>query len=212
METTTKTDWRIAGEQAASCNCAWGCPCQFNATPTQGRCEALSGWQIREGHFGDIRLDGVRFASVFRWPGPIHQGDGTIQFIIDEQATADQRNALIALHNGTQGGTFFEIFAAVCPHKLEPITAPITFESDREQRRAHVLIPGIGELRTEPLKNPVTGEEHRARIVLPDGFEYKEAEVANTTSLRTQVKAPLTFEHHETHGQLNAFDWNNQAA
>jgi hypothetical protein len=209
METTTKTEWRMTGEEAASCNCDWGCPCQFNALPTHGRCEALAGWQIREGYFGTTRLDGVRFAGIYWWPGPIHNADGTYQLIIDEQATAEQRKALIALQSGTHGGTYFEIFAAVCPNRLEPVIAPITFESDREQRRAHVHIPGIGELRTEPIKNPVTGEEHRARIVLPNGFEYKEAEVANSIKLKVQSQAPLAFEHQQTYGQLNEFDWSN---
>lgn len=37
----TKTPWRIAGDAVSICICAWGCPCQFNALPTHGRCEAL---------------------------------------------------------------------------------------------------------------------------------------------------------------------------
>ena len=209
MSTPAKTNWRIAGEEVASCNCAWGCPCQFNALPTHGRCEALAGWQIREGYFGTTRLDGVRFARIYWWPGPIHDANGTRQLIIDAQATPDQRAALIALESGTQGGTYFEIFAAVCPNTLEPVVAPITFQSDRERGQAHVHIPGIGELRTEPIKNPVTGEEHRARIVLPSGFEYHEAEVANTVTLQVQSGAPLVFAHTDTYAQLNAFDWSN---
>ena len=59
----------------------------------------------------------------------------------------------------------------------------------------------------EPILNPVTGEKHRARIVLPNGFEYKEAEVGNT--VRFEVKAPrkLAMRHQNTYAQLNAFDW-----
>jgi hypothetical protein len=209
MDTATKTNWRIAGEEAGGCNCAWGCPCQFNALPTHGRCEAFVGCQIQEGYFGTTRLDGIRFANIFWWPGPIHLGNGTRQLIIDERATPAQRQALITLATGTQGGSIFEIFAAVCPNIPEALVSPITFESDRESRNAHVLIPGIGELRTEPIKNPVTGEEHRARIVLPDGFEYKEAEVGNSVALRVQSAPPLVFEHQDTYAQLNAFDWSN---
>ena len=103
----------------------------------------------------------------------------------------------------------FEIFSAVCPHKREPIVAPITVESDRERRTAVIRIPGLGESRIEPIKNPVTGEEHRARIVLPNGFEYQEAEVGNTVSLTVTAAAPLTFAHQNTYAQLNAFDWSN---
>ena len=65
-----KTPWSIAGEEIASCNCAWGCPCQFNALPTTGRCEAFVAWRIDNGHFGDTSLDGLVFASVLWFPGP----------------------------------------------------------------------------------------------------------------------------------------------
>ena len=207
MSTSTQTKWRIAGEEVGSCNCAWGCPCQFNALPTHGRCEGFAGLQIQEGYFGTTRLDGVRFANFYWWPGPIHDANGTRQLVIDEQATQEQRDALIALESGTQGGTLFEIFAAVCPNYLDPLVAPITFESDREKRQAYVYIPEIAELRTEPIKNPVTGDEHRARIVLPDGFEYKEAEVANTISMHVKLAKPLVYENKGTYAQLNAFEW-----
>ncbi len=205
----TKTDWRIAGEEAVNCNCAWGCPCQFNALPTYGRCEAIAGWQIQEGYFGNTRLDGIRYARIFSWPGPIPEGNGTRQLIIDERATPEQRDALIALESGEQGGTYFEIFAAVCPNVLETLFAPISLEIDREQRQATLHISGVGESRTEPMKNPVTGEEHRARIVLPNGFEYKEAEMANTAHVRVQSDEKVAFKHENTYAQLNAFDWSN---
>lgn len=78
---------------------------------------------------------------------------------------------------------------------------------DRERRRATVRIPGIGELSTEPIKNPVTGEEHRARISLPNGFEYKEAEVGNTVSFWVKSGDRLAFQHQNTYAQLNTFDW-----
>ncbi len=211
METAamTRTDWRIVGEETGSCNCAWGCPCQFNALPTHGRCEALVGLHIREGYFGDTRLDGVRFASIFSWPGPIHEGNGTRQLVLDEQSTEEQRDALIAMTSGTQGGTIFEIFAAVCPNVLEPIIAPINLESDRERRRATLDIPGVGESRIEPIKNPVTGEEHRARIVIPEGFEYQEAEMGNTVYVRVHSDEKVAFEHENSYAQLNEFDWSN---
>ncbi len=209
MSNSSQTKWHIAGEEAISCNCAWGCPCQFNALPTQGRCEAFGGWQIQEGYFGTTRLDGVRFALSYWWPGPIHEANGTRQLIIDDNTTLEQREAVMALYSGTQGGTFFEIFSAVAPNMPETLVAPITFESDRERREAHVYVPEIGELRAEPIKNPVTGEEHRARIVLPNGFEYKEAEVANTVAMHVKSTAPLIFENKGTYAQLNAFDWSN---
>ncbi len=33
-------DWAIKGREFANCNCSYGCPCQFNALPTDGTCKA----------------------------------------------------------------------------------------------------------------------------------------------------------------------------
>ena len=212
MATPEKTRWRMTGDEVASCNCAWGCPCQFNALPTHGRCEALIGLQVREGYFGPTQLDGLRFARIFWWPGPVHEGNGTRQLIIDEQATPDQHEALLAIEGGSHGGTLFEIFSAVCPNRLAPIISPITIHSDLEWRQAQVRIGEIAEIRAEPIKNPVTGEEHRARIVLPEGFEYKEAEMANAVMLRVRSEAPMVFEHENTYAQLHTFDWSYEGS
>jgi hypothetical protein len=209
MSVDVKTEWRIRGEEVASCNCAWGCPCQFNAPPTTGHCEALVAYDIRDGSYGDTTLDGVRFAGIYWWPGRIDEGNGTRQIIVDEQATPEQRAALDALVSGTQGGTYFEIFAAVCPNQLETLTAPIEVQTDRERRVASIKIAGIADCRIEPIKNPVSGEEHRARIVLPDGFEYTEAENANTVECKTTAEGLLSLTLENTYAQLNEFDWSN---
>jgi hypothetical protein len=125
--------------------------------------------------------------------------------IVDESASPDQREALEALDRGEQGGAYWEIFAAVCPNRRDTITGSIEIDVDREAR-----IPGIAESRAEPIKNPVSGEEHRARIAIPDGFEYHEAEMANTVEARvTGAQAPLAITLENTYAQLNAFDWNS---
>src|SRR5258708_34069535 len=76
MSEPTKIKWRIAGEEVVSCNCSWGCPCQFNALPTTGQCAATGAWQVNDGYFGNMRLEGLRFAAAVWWPGPIHEGNG----------------------------------------------------------------------------------------------------------------------------------------
>lgn len=209
MANQTRTGWRLIGDEVAACNCDWGCPCQFNALPTHGRCDGVAGYQVSEGHYGSVRLDGVRFAQLYWFPGAVHEGNGTTQLILDEGMRTDQRNAIIAITSGNDGGNPFEIFSAVCPNKLEPIVAPVLFECDRDGRYAAVTVSGIAEVRAEPIKNPVTGEDHRVRIVLPDGFEFKEAEIANAAVVRSQSSPPLVFEYSGTYAQLNAFDWSN---
>ena len=201
--------WRISGEEVVSCDCAWGCPCQFNAVPTNGRCEAMAAFKIHQGHYGNITLDGIRFLRVYSWPASIPEGNGTRLTIIDDQASGAQRAALLALDSGKQGGLYFEIFAAVCPKVLEPMFARVEIITDRERRRARVVVPNVLESRVEPILNPVTGEEYQARIVLPNGFEYKEAEMGNTVSFEVKLPQELAMRHQNTYAQLNAFDWSN---
>jgi hypothetical protein len=209
MSETTQIKWRIAGEELASCNCNWGCPCQFNALPTTGQCEAFVTCLITDGYFANTRLDGVVFSRIYWWPRAIHEGNGVRRMIIDEQATTEQRDALIAIESGLHGGSLWEISIAVAPSSMVTLFAPISFKVDHDKRRATVRIPGIAESDIEPIKNPVTGEEHRARIVLPNGFEYKEAEMGNTVSCRVSGGEKVTFELTNTYAQLNAFDWSN---
>lgn len=201
--------WRIRGEEAGGCNCAWGCPCQFNALPTHGRCEGFVTVRVGEGHFGELRLDGVRFAMAFAFPGAMHEGNGTLQLILDERTTVDQRDAIVALAGGSHGGAIFEIFAAVAPNRPHPVVASVNVDANRERRTATVSVPGMVDYHAEPIKNPVTGEEHRAQIRLPNGFEYREAEMGNTTSMKVAV-GPIAFEHRNSYAQFNAFDWTNQ--
>jgi hypothetical protein len=207
--TATRTEWRIAGDEVASCNCAWACGCQFNGPPTYGHCEALVAFLIRTGHFGDLNLDGVRFAEAFYFPGAVHEGNGTRLVILDEASTEEQRSAVLELTSGTQGHPVFEIFASVSPNVLEPVVASIEVESDREARRARIAIPGIGGSRIEPIRNPVTGEEHRVRIDLPDGFEYKQAEIANSVLWELTAGEPLALHNENSYGQHCAFDWSS---
>ena len=79
-------EWTVQATEFANCNCAYGCGCQFNALPDKGFCEAVAGYQINQGHFGDVQLDGLRAAAVWHWPGAVHEGNGTMQLIIDERA------------------------------------------------------------------------------------------------------------------------------
>ena len=207
-ETAKKTPWRMAGDEVVCCNCAWGCPCQFNALPTHGRCEALIAMRIRTGQYGNTKLDGLAYAAAWWWPGPIHEGNGMVRAAIEEPATPEQRAALLAIMSGKEGGALFEIFSSTVTKIFDPLFVSIEFETDREQRRARLNVPGLGDFQTEPITNPVTGEEHRARIQLPNGFEYKEAEVGNAVRIRATV-GDKKLDLQNTYAQLAAVEWSN---
>jgi hypothetical protein len=40
--------WWWKADYIESCNCAHGCPCNFTAIPTDGTCQAVGAYRIRE--------------------------------------------------------------------------------------------------------------------------------------------------------------------
>jgi hypothetical protein len=200
------TQWMIKAREFANCNCTYGCPCQFNGLPNHGFCQAVVGMQIDQGYHGSTKLDGLRFAGVFRWPGPIHEGKGEAMVVIEERATEAQRDALLRILSGQDtepGATIFQVFASTLEKLHDPIFAPIDFEVDIDARRATLAVAGVIEGRGEPILNPITGAEHRARIDLPDGFEYTLAEIGRGWS---KSMGPIKLEHGDSYGQFAHVD------
>lgn len=179
------TPWEIDATELANCNCAFGCPCQFNSLPTNGNCEAAVGIIIHKGFHGDVRLDGVKVAFTATWPAAIHMGNGTMQLVIDAAATPAQRKAVEAIFTGGDTddmATVFWVFNKMSPNQLETLVKPIDAAIDIEARTGHVKVPGVFEMSAQPIRNPVSGQAHRARISLPSGFEFRLAEVASGTT------------------------------
>jgi hypothetical protein len=198
----TDVKWTIRAREFVNCNCAYGCPCQFNALPTHGFCEAVAAMQIDTGHHGDTPLDGLRFVGIFRWPGAIHEGKGEAAVVIDERATPAQREALLRILTGQDtepGATIFQVFSTTLEKLHEPIFAPIEFEVDIDARKSRLLVRGVTEGRGEPIKNPVTGAEHRARIDIPNGFEYSIAEMGRGWN---KVTRPIAMNLADSYGQF----------
>lgn len=196
------TTWRIKGRELVHCNCDYGCPCQFNARPTHGNCQAVLGVAIEEGNHGATRLDGLNIAAVVAWPGAIHEGKGHIVPIVDERATPAQREALLRIMSGEDtepGATYFQVFSTTYEKVHEPVFAKIDFEVDVSDRKARIKVPGLIDGRGEPIVNPVTGKEHRARIDLPQGFEYAIAEVGRGW---TSATGPVQFDLKNSHAHF----------
>jgi hypothetical protein len=195
------SDWRLEGEWIKNCNCAFGCPCDFNALPTEGYCKGMVGMRITKGHFEKTKLDGLMFAVTVDFPGALHEGNGQIQPIIDERATAEQREALFNIMSGkfSAEGTLFHILSLIVTKIHEPLFVPITISFDKDGRVARLVAKGVLESEVEPIRNPVTGAPHRIQVVIPEGFEHRAAEVASANIRSTGA---IKFETRGTHSSL----------
>lgn len=198
----SKTNWTIKGRELVNCNCDYGCPCQFNALPTKGSCHAVVGVIIDVGMHGGVSLDGLSAVALYQWPGAIHKGNGTAQFIIDAQADGPQRAALERILKGEDTedmATMWWVFSKMSPSQRPTVFAPIEFDVDVDKRTGHIRVAGLVDTQAEPIRNPVTGAEHRARIEMPHGFEYRVAEIASGSS---KVSGDLAMQLTKSHSHL----------
>ena len=186
-------NWNMKADYAEACNCDYGCPCNFDGFPSNGFCRALVGYHIREGLYGDTKLDGLDIVNAYSWPKAIHEGNGTHQIFITNKANQEQRNAIISIFSGkAKGNGPFVIFASTTKYLLDPQFVDIDIKIDG--KKSSFSVPGIIDVQLENFKNPVTGEEQDTKINLPKGFIFKVADAAKTKVMRILTPS-LNFDH-----------------
>jgi hypothetical protein len=127
--------------------------------------------------------------------GPIHEGKGGCQPVVDERATEAQREAMLRIMSGQDSepfATLFAVFASTLQTVHPPIVTHIDDQVDVDARRGRIQAGTVLEVQGEPIRNPVTGDEHRVRIDWPAGFEYEIAELGSgrcRSSSRTATRS-----------------------
>jgi hypothetical protein len=100
-------EWALRGEYMESCNCDYLCPCIYT-NPQEGathdHCIAVMVFRIDEGHFGETKLDGLKFALVIRSGKVMADGNWIFAGVVEESADDVQRTALAAIVGGEAGG------------------------------------------------------------------------------------------------------------
>lgn len=97
-------NWKLDGSYFESCNCEVACPCVFMSAPSEGECTALVAWHIDKGHYQNVKLDGLNIALAVHSPGHMMEVKWSIAAFIDEKASEEQKNALLAIFSGQAGG------------------------------------------------------------------------------------------------------------
>ncbi len=194
--TTSKTkeiqNWTLKADYVETCNCDYGCPCNFSGFPTYGFCRTLMLFHIRSGSYGDTKLDGLDFITALSWPKAIHEGNGTAQLFVTNKANEEQRQALISIVSGqAKGDGPFALFAGTFKYFLEPQFVDININIDG--KKSSFSVPGVMDVQLESFKNPVTGEEQDTKIQIPKGFIWKLAEAAKSKIMRISTPS-LNFE------------------
>ena len=194
--------WNIRGQVILACNCDYGCPCNFNGLPTTGKCEGNWNWHIEHGNFGDVPLSGLTVGVAVNWPGAIHEGNGQAMAVLDERADERQRQALETLVSGEAGGPW-KIINTTIGKMSAPEYAP--FEVILNDYTSSVKAGRYITLQMQPVRNPVTKAEVHPRVVLPEGFVFKEGQVGASSTFR--IAGPVSFDHSGRYAAVGPFDY-----
>jgi hypothetical protein len=203
MAETKTPAWTMKGVLIIACNCEYGCPCNVNGRPTLGKCEGGWTWQIEQGKYGELRLDGLNMGLYANWPAAIHEGNGVATTLIDDRADPSQRDALSALVEGRAAGPW-----AIFRKTFKELHGPhfVRYEVQTESRLPTVRGGDKLAIETEWIRNPVTKETTHPRLVLPEGLLVKE--VALVGSKRFKLDAgEVSYDHSGRYASFGFFQY-----
>ena len=199
--------WHLTGRVLVTCNCDWGCPCNFNALPTKGKCEGGWTWHIDKGTFGDVPLGGLNLSVYVNWPGAIHEGNGEGLLLIDERADRRQRAALETLLTGKVGGPW-GVLAWTWPaiHGPHPVPYELSFDGINTRLKCGSFV----DIACGPIRNPVTGAEAFPGVTLPQGIIFKQGDLGTTTRFR--VSGGISYDHSGQYMAEGPFEYSGLTA
>jgi hypothetical protein len=171
--------WRIAGDWFDVCKCTIPCPCTFAQAPSEGDCEGVLAWHVRDGSFGDVQLDDLNVVALGVFEGNLWAGEtkSTMGIYIDERADEPQREALQVIFGG-QGGGWPAEFANVIGEMRGIEYVPIEFEIADDLAFWRAEIPGKVTARAEALDGPTTPPGKRVQVHNPPGAEVGPGQIA----------------------------------
>jgi hypothetical protein len=185
--------WTIKGELILNCNCTVFCPCVVSLgehPPTEGNCQAWSGVRIDEGQYGDVDLSGLNVGLLLEIPGRMARGNWTAAAYIDERASDEAYDALVAIFSGQAKGTT-GLFSMLVSTFLGAERAPVVFENEGNKRRLMVGKKIKGEV------VPVQGADPEQEIVVSNTQYWMGPDITVAKATQGRVRA---------HGRVWDFD------
>ena len=203
-------EWRLVGDWFDACKCSIPCPCTFAQAPTEGDCDGLLAWHIREGGYGDVALDGLNVVALGWFEGNIWEGAASVSLgmYIDERADGRQREALQVIFSG-QGGGWPGEFSKLVDEVRGIEYAPITIEIADDLSSWSAEVPGVATAQVEALGGPTTLPGKRVKVHNAPGAEVGPGQVA-TLGKATMDRAEgfgFSWERQGRSSKHFPFDW-----
>jgi hypothetical protein len=160
--TDTAVGYDLEGSLLEVCTCDVLCPCWIGEDPDNGDCESVVAYHFDRGTIRGVDVAGLTVASAVYIPGNVLAGGWKQVLFIDDQATDEQHDAIVAMMIGELGGPMADL-AGLVGERLAIERAPIM----------HTITDGAGSLR---VGDQISADMHPYRG--PDG---------STTTLQNSI-------------------------
>ncbi|MEU7019175.1 DUF1326 domain-containing protein [Streptomyces sp. NPDC048717] len=207
-----KTNWHIRGEWFDVCSCSLPCPCTFAQAPTDGACLFTLVWQIHEGHFDDVRLDGLGVVALGEFAGNMWEKDTdtrmSVMFYIDAKGTQRQRQALEEIFRGNVGG-WPGTFGSLIGEVREVRYAPVVFEAAEDLEYWRASVADQVDVGARALTGPTADPSRRVQLINAPGAEVGPGQVATWGVVSADHAEGFDFSRRYRGGSSKhfPFDW-----
>jgi hypothetical protein len=143
--------YSLKGTLLEACSCGVLCPCWVGEDPDGGECYAIVGYHFDTGTIQDVDVSGLSLLSVAHIPGNILAGNWEVVVLVDDAASDEQREAILAAFTGELGGPLADLAELIGTVKGVE-SAPIRHEIAGGV--GSLEVPGMLEAEMEPYRGP----------------------------------------------------------
>ncbi|MGR4065326.1 MAG: DUF1326 domain-containing protein [Vulcanimicrobiaceae bacterium] len=100
----------LQGSLLEACSCNVLCPCWIGEDPDMGNCLAFNAYHFDRGEINGIDVSGLSIVNICEIPGNVLTPKSwKVLILVDDKATDDQMQALLAAYSGKLGGPLADL-------------------------------------------------------------------------------------------------------
>ncbi len=136
MAATAAPAYELEGSLLEVCTCNVLCPCWIGEDPDGGECLSVVAYHFDRGSIRGVDVSGLTLASAVHIPGNVLDGNWKQVLYVDDKASDEQHDAMVAAFTGELGGPLADL-AQLVGERVAIERAPIS----------HAIEDGAGTLK-----------------------------------------------------------------
>ena len=119
--------YHLEGRLLEVCNCNVLCPCWIGEDPDNGTCDTIVAWHFDKGKIEGVDVAGTTLALIAHVPGNILKGNWRAAVYVSDNASPQQKEALLKVYTGKLGGPVGDLVKLV-GEVVSVESVPISFD------------------------------------------------------------------------------------